>query len=452
MSMGKVRDPSKWVMLISGALLLFTGGMGVGHYEVFPFPLLKFAKDSVDQVIEDRRTILRVRPDQLLRPVRYEGRGVTRNLPGRAEPGLTFISSVFGESNEMRLVRLDGSVVHRWPVKFFSIFPNPNHIEPPERIPKTEWNTELHGGVLLPDGSVVFNFEGAGMAKLDKCGVVQWALPRMTHHSLERAQGGGFWAGSHRYVSDPAILPPFRVPFLEDTVLRVSDEGHVMQEISVPGLFLKNGLSALLLIHAQMPQIAPSVGDRLGLEIPYRDLTHLNDIEELSGETAVAFPQFAPGDLLISVRELNTIMVFSPVTEQVKWHQTGPWIAQHDPDFQKNGRLTVFSNNNDGTPAGSSLGGSTVVEVDPVTGAARTLYGGSPGQMVYSNIRGKHQKLANGNLLITESEAGRLLEVDGNGEIVWEYVNRYDDKDVAVIFEGSRYPEHYFTVTDWHCP
>jgi hypothetical protein len=440
--MGEERDLSKRSLLISAAFLLFIGGMAVGHYQVFPYSLLKFGKDSVVEVFGDRNTILRIRPDRLLNPARYDGQGVTRNLPGKAEPGLTFISSVFDDSNEMRLVRLDGSIVNRWPVTFSSIFPNPNHIEPKERIPQTEWNTELHGGVVLPDGSVVFNFEGAGLAKLDKCGVVQWALPRMTHHSVERAQDGGFWVGGHRYVRDPAILPPLGVPFLENTILRISDDGKVMQEISLPGLFLKNHLSALLLVRMQ---------DRVPF-LPYSDLTHLNDIEELSRELAIAFPRFAAGDLLISIRRLNTIMVFNPLTERVKWHQTGPWIAQHDPDFQQNGRITVFNNNDDGTPAGSVFGGSTVIEIDPVTDNAKTLYGGSLTQRMYSNIRGKHQKLANGNLLITESEAGRLLEVDGNGEIVWEYVNRYDDKDVAIIFGATRYPEDYFTVTDWHCP
>ena len=266
---------------------------------------------------------------------------------------------------------------------------------------------------------------------------------------LPKVLKGGFWVGGLRYVKDPATLPPLRVPFREDTILKVSDDGKVTKEISLPGLFFKNQLSALLLVRAQVPS---EFSDRPGLEIPYLDLTHLNDIEELSGEMAVAFPQFAPGDLLISIRQLNTIMVFSPETERVKWHQTGPWIAQHDPDFQQDGRITVFNNNNDGTLTGSALGGSTVIEVDPVTGNSKTLYGGSPGQRMYSNIRGKHQKLANGNLLITEAEAGRLLEVDGNGEIVWEYVNRYDDKDVAIVFGATRYPEDYFTVTDWRCP
>jgi hypothetical protein len=167
---------------------------------------------------------------------------------------------------------------------------------------------------------------------------------------------------------------------------------------------------------------------------------------------APAFPQFEPGDLLVSVRRLNTIFVFNPATERIKWHQTGPWIAQHDPDFQENGRITVFSNNDDGTPAGSVFGGSTVIEVDPKTSDTKTLFGGSAAQRMYTIIRGKHEKLANGNLLITEAEAGRVLEVEQSGEIVWEYVNRYDESDVAIVFGAIRYPEHYFTVTDWQCP
>jgi hypothetical protein len=38
-------------------------------------------------------------------------------------------------------------------------------------------------------------------------------------------------------------------------------------------------------------------------------------------------------------------------------------------------------------------------------------------------VRGAQQRLPNGNTLITESEAGRLLEVTADGEVVWEYIN-----------------------------
>jgi hypothetical protein len=426
-------------MVISGALFIFLGGMGVRHFEVFPYPLLKYVKDSAAEVIENRNTLLRVRPDQLLKPARYRGKEVTRNVPGKASPGLTFVLSLYA-TNEMRLIRLDGSIVQRWPVEFFKIFANANHIQPKDRVPQSEWNTELHGGLVLPDGSIVFNFEDAGLAKLDKCGAVQWALPRMTHHSAERAEDGGFWIPGHRYVSDPALFAPYRDPFPEDTILKISEGGEITEEISLPRLLLANNLSGLLFVRMR------------SLAIPHNDLTHLNDIEELTREMAPHFPQFAPGDLLISMRELNTIMVVDPKTQRVKWHQTGPWIAQHDPDFQQDGHIIVFSNNDDGTPAGAALGGSTIIEVDPQTGKTQTLYGGSPAQRMYTGIRGKHQRLANGDLLITESEAGRVFEIDGAGEIVWEYINRYDDEKVAIVFGATRYPEDYFTVTDWSCP
>src|SRR5262245_61810144 len=108
--MSTQRDPSKWAMMISGALIIFLGGMAARHYQTFPYPLLKSVKDSAAEVLENRNTLLRIRPDQLLKPARYEGRDVTRNLPGKAAPGLTFILSLY-ESNEMRLIRLDGSVV-----------------------------------------------------------------------------------------------------------------------------------------------------------------------------------------------------------------------------------------------------------------------------------------------------------------------------------------------------
>jgi hypothetical protein len=36
--------------------------------------------------------------------------------------------------------------------------------------------------------------------------------------------------------------------------------------------------------------------------------------------------------------------------------------------------------------------------------------------------------------------------------VVWEFVNRYDDADAALMTGATRYPEDYFTVDDWTCP
>ena len=50
------------------------------------------------------------------------------------------------------------------------------------------------------------------------------------------------------------------------------------------------------------------------------------------------------GRLLVSLRNLDLLMVMSPVTGQIKWTRTGPFLRQHDPDFLPTGQISVFDN------------------------------------------------------------------------------------------------------------
>ena len=53
-------------------------------------------------------------------------------------------------------------------------------------------------------------------------------------------------------------------------------------------------------------------------------------------------------------------------------------------------------------------------------------YEGTTEDSFYSAIRGKQQVLPNGNVLVTDSQSGRVFEVTRGRrpEIVWEYYNR----------------------------
>ncbi len=444
--MDKNLDISKVLFRLSCVLGLFVYGIAVGAYHVFPYSILDFAQQSVAQVFKEKEVLTGLKPTNFLKPARYEGNGVTILKKGRAVPGLTFVSGFFSDHHEMRLVRLDGSIVHRWPVKFFDLFSTTTHI-PPFFVPKADWNTQMHGSLVLPDGSVILNFEYMGTAKLDRCGALQWTIPRVTHHSVERSEDGGFWIPSRNYRADASPFPLLKPPYFEDTILKVSKTGDVLSEISVPRLFFESNLHALLFSNG-LDGIEVATG-------PQQSMTHLNDVEELNPAMAGAFPRFAAGDLLLSMRNLNLIMVIDPRTQKVKWHQTGPWLSQHDPDFQSNGRISVFSNNNDGTANGSLLGGSTILEVDPVRGETTVRYGARPTQRMYSDYRSMHQNVVDGagrtSLLITESYAGRVFEVDSDGEVVWELINRYDEDEIAVVNEAFRLREDFFTVPDWSC-
>jgi len=66
-----------------------------------------------------------------------------------------------------------------------------------------------------------------------------------------------------------------------------------------------------------------------------------------------------------------------------------------------------------------------------------------------SVIRGDHELLADGGMLITEFDAGRVFELDKSGTVVWEYVNHFDDQFVGEITNAARYDADYFSV-DWN--
>jgi Arylsulfotransferase (ASST) len=430
-------DFSRYIFVLSGTALIFIIGLFCGTYKFFPYWQFKNALDAAQQVFHERETLLGIRPSEFLAPSRYGGSQVTKNIEGKAVPGLTLLVGFFEGNNELRLVKMDGTPVRRWPVKFSELFPNSEHIEPTKNRPNSDWNAAVHGSLIQPDGSVVFNFTYMGSVKLDRCGKVLWTLPLMTHHAVEPAEGGGFWIPNAHYRPTGLNYPVLQAPYRDDTILKVSDDGKVLQELSVLDVLYANDLEGMI--------YARRITD---------DILHLNDVEELDTRRAAAFPQFAPGDLMISMRMNHAVVVFDPKTSVVKWFQVAPWIGQHDPDFLVNGLISVYSNNDDGTLAGSTLGGSTIIDIDPKTQRTQVRYGGVPGEPFFAPSRGKHQHLgaAEQNNLIVEPAGGRVFEITPTKEIVWEYVNRFDEKDAAVITTAARYPEDYFTTKDWSCP
>ena len=122
----------------------------------------------------------------------------------------------------------------------------------------------------------------------------------------------------------------------------------------------------------------------------------------------------------------------------MKWWRVGPWLRQHDPDFTADGKIVVFDNRRDGLAA-ARHGGSRIVEIDPATYATEVLFAGKGLNDFYTSRLGELEVLGNGNLLLTEAEAGRCLEVTRQGKVVWEFVNRWDANRVGMIFGASRF-------------
>ena len=168
---------------------------------------------------------------------------------------------------------------------------------------------------------------------------------------------------------------------------------------------------------------------------------------------------FAPGDLLLSIRGQNALLVVDPTDQRIKWWNIGPWIRQHDPEFKAGGTISVFNNNSYGSVLATAFARSdpsiprvsNILEMDPATRRSKIVYGDVKRQEMLSVIRGKHELTARGGLLITEFDGGRVFQTDSNGRLVWQFINRYDGDEVAEITEARVYPPGYFEVLDWSC-
>ena len=72
------------------------------------------------------------------------------------------------------------------------------------------------------------------------------------------------------------------------------------------------------------------------------DPFHTNDIDEFFGEGEGLFQK---GDLALSFRSLNLLLVVRPATRRIVWYAYGLTSRQHDPDFVSADAMLVYDNN-----------------------------------------------------------------------------------------------------------
>ncbi len=399
------------------AFLAFLYGIAVMRFEWPPYPLVADLDAGLSDLAENWQNDLGVSPTRHLQPAHHPGTGVVTLDTARKAPGLTLLAGIFADEIDTvaaRLIAADGTVVNHWPVRYTELFPDLEfHPGEAEDVPLTDWNVFLHGMLALPDGSIVFNFDGGrALIRMDRCATPLWILPGDYHHSVHLADDGTLWMPKDYFA-----------------LAQVNQAGEELRHIDMRAVFERQDLLGLFEIQHR------GAGDRY----------HMNDVEVLSAELASAFPQFQAGDLAISLRSLNMILVLRPATEEVVWFMHGPWHRQHDPDFLPDGRIAVFDNRWHFPP-------SRLLAVDPQSRRVDVLYDQpADGPYFHTEIRGKHEFLDNGNILVTDAQSGRVFEITRDGTIVWDFVNRYDTDRVAVISNARRYPPGYFEVTDWSC-
>ncbi|ALG89663.1 MULTISPECIES: arylsulfotransferase family protein [Actibacterium] len=256
---------------------------------------------------------------------------------------------------------------------------------------------------LMENGDLIVKGNFSPMARVDACAQKVWVNSDLFHHSTERAADGTFWIPGDR---DPAELEHVPPTYYNDSLTQITEDGEVLYSKSLTTILIENGYEYLL----------------TSMNAGYSDdPIHLNDIEPLLQDG----PYWKRGDLLISMRHKSAIMLFRPSTNEILWLRSGPWAFQHDVDVLGDGRIAVFNNNMRSRHGGPVVDPSNdVVIYDFATDTVSTPYSDI---MLDADIRtvseGLYTFLPGGQLMVEESDYGRILFFDQDGKIALEYVN-----------------------------
>lgn len=298
------------------------------------------------------------------------------------------------------------------------------------RTPRPKYRKFVHGFEILPNGSMIFAFDGGiSLQKIDACASRRWAVAGDFSHAVTLDDTSAWTVQGNATIVQVAI-----------------NDGAILRRISLDDVIEANPSIGIFDTRREFKN-EPTSNKRNTPSGPWvRDRFHLNDVDALPARIANQFNGFNAGDLLVSARNLNLIFVLDPKTLQVKWWRSGTFQAQHDPDWMPNGEITVLDNR-----MGRDF--SQIVSINPRSSKQTvTLEGKRYG--FFTRIRGKHQLLGDGTQVITSSQQGRAFEVDRNGDVVFEVVNRKAGHKATnyAISELKWLPRDYFDAEAWTCP
>ena len=276
--------------------------------------------------------------------------------------------------------------------------------------------------LLMDNGDLIFTSGEGPLVRIDKCGNLKWVVDRHFHHSIEVASSGNLFVphvmakptDKGSVTTTNHIVAPIR----DDGIAEVSPDGEIVNEWSVKGILERHGYQGLL----------------YGVGAYQVDRIHLNDIEPiLESDDYVE-----KGDLVLSVRHLSTVFLYRPSTDEIVWLKTGPWLNQHDVDYQGNGVFSVFGNDAlEGPATKRSLRGySTIWSYDQKDGSV-TAFQELEDVGIFTHTEGLHSVLSNGDIFIEEQNSHILHRVNGP-ELRWSYVNALGDGKIGAL-HWSRY-------------
>lgn len=288
----------------------------------------------------------------------------------------------------------------------------------PENI--NERNIELVHPLLLKDSSIITHF--GYLLRINKSNNVMWINKEASlfHHSIELENDTLLWTGGH--LLDKKYFNFESDSLLDNSLVSINtNTGKILQKISVADILIRNGYKDLF-------EIGPWEEDAI----------HLNDIQPALKNSKF----WQKGDLLISIRNRNTIFLYRKNTNKIIWLKTGPWLNQHDCDFIDDKRIMVFGNDIlRGKDHHLIYGHNNIYIYNLENNTIDTSYSPIMRKIGIKTLNeGRCELLDNGDMFVDESNFGNLY-IFNKEKLKFHYTERVDKKNVKKFFWVRYIPE-----------
>lgn len=269
--------------------------------------------------------------------------------------------------------------------------------------------------LITNDGGLIFH-HNSPLIKINSCSELVWLNEEYKfHHSNEYDEKGNIWAPSRIYpfAVDSNLVGISIKDFKDDGIAKFSPEGEMIFSKSVAQLLIENNYKGMVFGYSNN-----FTGDPL----------HLNDIQPALTDSLY----WEQGDIFLSLRNVSTVLHYRPKTNKVIDIISGPFSMQHDVNILNEESITIFDNNvlitnKKGKPF---VDGSNRVFIYNFRTKEFTsiIEDALLKNKIQTAAEGRSTILNNNDIFIEESNRGRILYFNENGELIWKYVSIHEDK------------------------
>jgi hypothetical protein len=274
---------------------------------------------------------------------------------------------------------------------------------------------------LSKDGILTYIIPWNDLVSVDlRTGQEKWRIRGAFHHSIELDANGDLWvcgAVQPQSISKPESKTRHSNKIFEDQVLvKVSPSGKILLLVSVADLILNSGLEYLMYGSSN-----PNVNF---------DPIHLNQITPIVSDSGL----FKKGQVLISLRNMSTIMLIEPDSQSVVWYRSGNWMNQHCVFPIGPSTFSLLDNHSfaSGEYWLNSTWRSRIVKYNIETGESSEVqvndqsHGG-----FYIPIEGRVQSVGFNHWMIEDCLNGTIM-IFGNQKLLFKWSNLYYDGTVGI--------------------